>query len=404
MNKGNGRRYHDWDENEQPGTYDEQLDTYDDQLDTYDLDTFDDDQIGIYEDEPEFVPRRRPAATRSRSRRRPKPRQRRVWPWLLVGCLGGVILLVVGAALVVFIAIRTVTNGTGSLGSITGNTNATTYTQPIPPQQVPLTSIAQLTVQDLVGNVTITVDSGVATPTISGVKRVKAASSDAANTAYNTMSVEVQPAGTPANTLAVIATVPNSGGILGNHNDAIDLTITLPPASVASATSVATPTQVLGTTPVPASITSPLALSLTMTIGDATINGLSGILGIKDGIGSITVNNGTLSDGSHLETGTGNVTVAGNLDLTPATGNTTPRYKLQSETGTINVTLPAATNIILDANTNDGNISSDFPINVQTTSGAANYYGPLIANSAQGQPVAVLTLNVSTGQVAVHKA
>jgi len=377
MNKGNGRQYHDWEE-------DEQLDTYDNQID-------------IYDDEPEPEPRRRPVGTRSRPRRRQYRQQRRVWPWLLVGCLGGVILLVLVAGTVVFLALRSVSNG-GSLGSITGSSNATTYTQQIPPQQVSLSTITQLTVQDPIGNVTITVDPGVATPTISGVKRVKAASSDAANTAYNTMSVQVQPTGTPPNTLSVIATVPNTGGILGNHNDAIDLTITLPPASVASA---ATVTLTPGTTPVPGSTTNPLTLALTMTIGDATINRLSGVLGIKDDIGSITVNNATLSDGSHLETNTGNITFAGSLDLTPAAGNTTPRYKLQSETGTIDVTLPSGTNIILDANTNVGSITSDFPINVQTASGAANYYGPLVANSTQGQPLAVLTLNVSTGQVMI---
>lgn len=403
MNKGNGRRYNDWEE-------DAPLDTYDDQIDTYD-----DDQIDIYDDEP--TPRRRPVGTRSRSRRRPQPQRRRVWPWLLVGCLGGVILLVLAAGTVVFLALRSISNG-GSLGSITGSSNAASYTQQIPPQSVSLTTIARITVQDPIGNVTITVDPGVAMPTISGVKRVKAASSDAANTAYNSMSVQVQPSGTPsgtpanANTLSVIATVPNTGGILGNHNDAIDLTITLPPSSVASATTgtvtataVATPTLTLtpGTTPAPGLTTNPLTLALTMSIGNATINGLSGVLGLKDDFGSITVNNATLSDGSHLETSTGNITFAGSLDLTSVAGSTTPRYKLQSETGTIDVTLPSATNVILDANTNVGSISSDFPINVQTASGAANYYGPLVANSTQGQPLAVLTLNVSTGQVMVHK-
>ena len=111
-----------------------------------------------------------------------------------------------------------------------------------------------------------------------------------------------------------------------------------------------------------------------------------------------------LFDGSHLETGTGNVQFSGSLNLTPSNGNTTPHYKLQCESGQINVTLPAGTNIILDANTNAGAITSDFPINVQSSGGAANFYGPLISGSTQGPPQAVLTLNVSTGQVTIHNA
>ena len=112
----------------------------------------------------------------------------------------------------------------------------------------------------------------------------------------------------------------------------------------------------------------------------------------------------TLFDTSHLLTGTGNVIYNGDLDTTPLASKTTPRYKLQSETGKVIATLPGDTNIILDANTNYGKITSDFPINVTNSDKSANFYGPLNANASSGSAVAVLTLNVSTGDVLVRRA
>lgn len=337
----------------------------------------DDEQQDIYDEPPR---RRRPPATRPRRRHK----QRRVWPWLLAGCAGGIIILVLAAAIVVFFAFRAATNG-GNLGSIGGIANPTTYTQQNPPQSLPLTNITQMNIHDPMGNITITVDPSASQATVTTVKKVKATSSDDANKEFGNVSVQVQPPETPPGTLAVSATVPDTGGILGTNNDSVDLTITLPPGAIAQATGSSTP----------------LTLAADTSIGNVTVNGLNGVLGIKNNIGNITVNNATLFDGSHLQTGTGNVQFSGSLNLTPSVGNTTSRFKLQCESGQINVTLPAGTNIILDANTNAGAITSDFPINVQSSGGAANFYGPLISGSS---PQAVLTLNVSTGQVTIHKA
>lgn len=367
----------------------------------------DDDEQDFYEEDL----RRRPTTTRPRTRPRPQGRpprrkKRSVWPWLLAGCAGGVILLVLAAATVVFLALRTATNG-GSLGSIGGIVNPTTYTQQVPTRQLSLASITQMNISDQIGNVTITVDPNATQTTIAAVKRVKATSSDDANKEFSNIAVQVQPPGTLPNTLTVKATVPDNGAILGNRNDAVDLTITLPPQgqgtlpAVTATPSLSLPTPtVLPTTPATATITL-LTLTVDMSIGNVTVNGLNGVLGIKNDIGNITVNNATLFDGSHLQTATGNVTFTGNINPLPTTGNTTPRYKLQSESGQIEVTLPSTTNVILDANTNAGTITSDFPINVSTASGGANFYGPLIPNT--GSPQAVLTLNVSTGKVIIRK-
>src|SRR5450755_4355 len=89
--------------------------------DDEEYDSYEDDEQDVYDEPPR--PRRAPA-TRPRRRRR---KQRRVWPWLLAGCAGGIIILVLAAAIVVFLAFRTATNG-GNLGNIGGIANPTTYT------------------------------------------------------------------------------------------------------------------------------------------------------------------------------------------------------------------------------------------------------------------------------------
>jgi len=336
-----------------------------------------------------YVPTMRPQRPQRPQRSQPVQRrrkQRRIWPWLLAGCAGGVVILVLAAAIIVFTAIRAATNG----GSITAIINPANYTRQNQ-KQVSLASIAQIQIHDQIGNVTIMVDPNATTTTITSVKKVKAASSEDANNQFNNISVQVQPAGTPDTMLSVSATVPDNGGIFSTHNDSVDLTIVIPQVSV---NPTATPLGAINRAP---------TLKLDMSIGGVTVSGLQGVLDITDDVGSITVDHAVLFDGSHLRTGTGDVTFNGSVDTTPSRGNTTPRYKLQSETGSVDVTLQGDTNIILDANTNAGAITSDFPINVTTTDGSANYYGPLLSGSTPNPAVAVLTLNVSTGSVHVHR-
>ena len=351
-------------------------------------------------------PRRPPLSSQPRPRQRspqpgqgPRPRKRRsVWPLLLMGCAGGIVILVAAAAITVFLTVRSATGG----GIIPGAGNPTTYTQQSQPQPIQISTITQMQVHNQIGNITITVDPSATTPTIATLKKVKAASSDEANKEFGNILVQVQPVGS---TLSVTATVPDTGSIFGSHNDSVDLTITLPPQSVnPTTTSIgASPTPTLSTEST-ASATTPLTLNADLSIGDIRVDGLSGVLQLKDDIGNITVDHATLSDGSHLQTGTGNVTFNGNVDATPEANNSTPRYKLQSETGNIDVTLPGDTNIILDANTNAGTITSDFPISVQTPGNSPSYYGPLNSNSTSGSTQPVLTLNVGTGNVNLHRA
>jgi hypothetical protein len=316
----------------------------------------------------------------SYARRRP-PRRRRIWPWLLLGCGGGIVILVLAAAVVVLVAIHSATGGgIAGIPGIPILPNPTTYTRQSS-QTLSVSSLGLLQVQDQIGNVTITVDPNTTTATLTTIKKAKVANSSAANGEFNKINVQVQPIGSG---LTINATVPASGGILGTHTDSVDLVFTLPQSAI-SATG--------GTPP---------ALTVNMSIGNITVKNLGGLLTLKDDVGNITVSQSVLYDGSHLETGTGNITYSGSINTTPVAGNTAPLYKLQSETGNVNATLPANTNVILDANTNLGKISSAFPINITNSDGAANFYGPLLTNSTS-TPKAVLTLDVSTGNVAIQQ-
>jgi predicted membrane protein len=117
----------------------------------------------------------------------------------------------------------------------------------------------------------------------------------------------------------------------------------------------------------------------------------------------VTVSNATLADNSHLSTGEGNITFNGTLAL-PSVATTQARFYLQSEHGNIDVTLPADTNVTLDTNTNVGKITSDFPINVQDQGGGSqSYHGPMTPSAAPSA-ASLLILDVSTGNVTIHKA
>jgi hypothetical protein len=355
---------------------------------------WDDDEYAHYDDE--YSPRE---SYYPSQRRRPQYRQQRkrsVWPWLLLGCAGGVILIVLTAVIIVLVAVRTATNG-GSIPAIPGVPNQTTYSN-TSQQTLQITSLSQLQIHNQIGNVTITADPNASATTITTTKHVKAATSDDANKEFNNISVQAQAPTASNNTLSVTATVPDTGNLFGNHNDSVDLNITLPTSVLASATTA------IPTTTASSPRRTLFTLNVDNSIGDVTVSGLQGILLLKDDIGNITVDHTTLFDTSHLLTGTGKVTFNGSLDTTPLASNATPRYKLQSETGTVEATLPGDTNIILDANTNAGKITSDFPINVTTSDQSANFYGPLNTNSPSGSPVAVFTLSVSTGNVIVHRA
>jgi hypothetical protein len=359
---------------------------------------WDEDENGQY-----YAPAPRPRRPQPQYRQPPRygqpPRKqpkRRVWPWLLTGCAGGILILVIAAVIIILVAVRSATNS-GAVPGIPGITNQpTTYTKQSQ-QTLQITSLTQLQIHNQIGNVTVAADPSATNATVTTIKKVKAASSDDANKEFNNISIQVQPPTAPTSVLTINATAPGTGNLFGNHNDSVDINITLPASAITSASAANSSTT-------SSTQSTAFTLNVTNSVGNISANGLKGIFQLKDDIGDINMQQATLFDSTHVLTGTGNVTFNGDLNTVPLSNSSTPRYKIQSETGNINATLPADTNVILDANTNYGSITSDFPIKVTTSDNAANYYGPLNPNSSSATPVAVLTLNVSTGNVIVHRA
>lgn len=334
-----------------------------------------------YEEEDEPRPRQRRRLRRDDEEEEyDQPQRRRSgWSYLLIGCFGGILILVLLAVVGVFgvpgnVPVPVPGGGAGS----TSNSSARTQQDQ---QTLQLATITQLQIHNQVGDVSITVDPGTAVATVTSVKKVKAASNDDAQKEFRRISVQVQ-ADTSTNSLTVSVILPaTSSNILNKDSDAVDVTITLPPGAVRN----------MGV---------PLILNADTSVGNVLVDGLNGVLVLKSTFGNVTVQQATLADGSHLETGTGDVVFAGTLDTTSAS-NPQPRYKIQSEKGNVDVTLPAATNVILDANVNVGSIKSDFAINVTSTGGSPSYYGPLI--NSPTPPSAVLVLDVSSGNITLHQ-
>lgn len=325
----------------------------------------------------------RPYSSASSQRERRPRKPRRVWPWLLFGCLGGILLIVIGIGIAAYLAVRSTTGGGIGIGGI-GIGNTSTYTQN-KSQSVPLSGITQLQIHNQIGNVTITVDPNATTPTVNTTKTVKASSQSNANSQFNSIAVQIEPAGTPATTLAVNASVSDNSSIFGNHNNSVAIVITLPPS--------------VNTGGTPVVLNGGSTVSNVTSVGNVTITGLNGVLNVKNDIGNITVQHAMLSPGSTLGTGTGNVTFNGTLDIASGSSSHQSIYTMQSEAGNLDVTLPANINVTLDAYTNAGNITTDFNLS-QIKQQDGSYNGPIIYGTT---PNALLKLHVSSGNVALHK-
>jgi hypothetical protein len=331
----------------------------------------------------------RPGA-RPQPTQQPERRRRSFWSTLLIGCIGGVITVVLILGVIAFALFR-------SMPFNIGNSSKVSYTKQSQ-QSLPITaSVKQLQIHNHVGNITIIADTSATQGTLTAVKKVQASSSSDADQEFGLIPVNVKMGSDPS-ILTVNATVPDtSGGFLASSSDSVDLTLVLP-------------SSVVNNNPA-----SPFMLSAGIAAtGDLSVQNFNGLLTLTDNIGNISVTHGLLVEGSCLQTNNGNATFDGSLGtitdsgLIPCTTNTTqnshPWFSIKSGTGNVDVTLSAATtNIILDANTNNGKINSGkFGLNIQQNSdGSASYYGPLVPGSS---PTALLALTISTGNVNLHKA
>src|SRR5712691_457472 len=114
-------------------------------------------------------------------------RRRRAWPWLVGGCAGGVLLVILVIAVGIFVVANN-TSGSG-LGGPPGPTSAT-YKQS-QQQSIPMTTLTQLRVHNIIGDITIMVDPQATSATVSTIKMVRATSSAAANKEFGRISIQV---------------------------------------------------------------------------------------------------------------------------------------------------------------------------------------------------------------------
>jgi hypothetical protein len=144
------------------------------------------------------------------------------------------------------------------------------------------------------------------------------------------------------------------------------------------------------------------------------VSGFNGILNLTGRAGNISVSHALIYAGTCIQTNQGNVVVGQGsfFDLnqssnqvpcsTTTSAGAHPWFNIKSGVGNVDITLPAnSTNLLLDANTNNGKISDDFGQNIPTASdGSATYHGPLLPNT---NPAASLYVSTSTGDITIRK-
>jgi hypothetical protein len=356
--------------------------------------------ISPYDDDDEYEyetrPRRRQSPQRSR-------RKRSFLPAFLAGCTTAIICIVLAAAAFVFYTLRLMPGNTPI--HIPGFPGMHPFTQKTT-QQVTLNSLTQLQVCDKIGNISVTVDPNASQATVTTQKIVQAASQNDANQAFKQLIVEVQPPTTiqhpltcshfatsssnssassqPAGTtLTVNTTIPDNNDISSDNANRVDITITLPSTVLQSG-----PDRII---------------TVESSVGNIEVDNLTGLFNIRGSTGNVTVQNAYLTPGSDIETGQGNITLNGRL-ITPTTPSASQQsfFRLSSEKGNIDVTLPDTTNVTLDTSTNSGTIKSDFNNQIQNSGGSASIQGPL--NASAGTPTSTLVINVSLGNITLHKA
>ncbi len=372
-------------------------DEYDERVPTYRETDFVDDDYDEY-DAP-YGSTGYPTSRRPRSGTPRRQKRRGAWSTLLVGCIGGIITVVVIVAVLVLVLYHSLPSILPGLGIGT-----TTYTDK--QQSVPLAitaSITRLEVQNPVGDVTISVDSSATTSTLTYTKKTQASSSSSAATEFGRINVTAGPGGTSAtcpvsSCLAVTASLPATG------SDSVEMAIVLSSLNPSLPSTISEKTQK----------------------GNISVQGFQGLLALTDDTGNISVTGGLLEAGSCLQSRIGNVSFSGTLEIAnpptinPCAGNpinpnagsanNQPWYSVKTGTGNIDVTFlvpPGAAqqpSFMLDVTiANKGAIKGDYNLQVtQNPDGSSNYFGPLLPNT---QPKAFLTLTVDVaGTITLHKA
>ena len=142
-------------------------------------------------------------------------------------------------------------------------------------------------------------------------------------------------------------------------------------------------------------ISVPPAANITANVaaGDVQIGGISGLVEVTTGAGSVTLQNVTLGAGSRLQIATGSATVSGAL----AAG---ANVNIAVSTGSVTLRLPGETQARLDARTNVGSITiTGWPLE----SSRLDRVGATVNGALGDAPTATIQIRVDTGNITVSQ-
>jgi hypothetical protein len=335
------------------------------------------------------TPRRQGTGYASQRRPDKRRRGRGLFSTILIGCLGGLITLLVLAGVIFFVLAQK----TPILQNI-GKSPATQSST----QSISLGKATQLIIKNQIGNISINVDPTASGATLTSTRNVLASSQSDASNQFKQIQLTTQQIGQATDSTCIVsscllisATVPTVSS--NESTSSIDLTLTLP-SSVNSL--------------------NPDTLNANTASGNITVSKFNGILNLSNTSGSISITQALVFAGSCVQTMHGNITIdQGSIfNLNQASNrvpcsNTIssgqhPWFNITSGIGNIDITLNApSSDVLLDANTNSGQITDDFGITIPNNSdGSASYHGPLISHT---NPAASLYVASSTGYIKLHK-
>jgi DUF4097 and DUF4098 domain-containing protein YvlB len=135
------------------------------------------------------------------------------------------------------------------------------------------------------------------------------------------------------------------------------------------------------------------ALQLKTNTGSIDVSGVSGQMTLLSNTGSLQVSGGMVKGNTALIANTGSVTFNGAI----AESGT---YTFTTNTGSVNVTLPAESVFHVDATTATGSINTNFPgvvVQPRQVTGADAH------GNVGGSPQATITLGTSTGSINLYQ-
>ena len=134
-------------------------------------------------------------------------------------------------------------------------------------------------------------------------------------------------------------------------------------------------------------------ITANVAAGDVQIGGISGLVEVTTGAGSVTLQNVTLGAGSRLQIATGSATVSGAL----AAG---ANVNIAVSTGSVTLRLPGETQARLDARTNVGSITiTGWPLE----SSRLDRVGATVNGALGDAPTATIQIRVDTGNITVSQ-